>query len=110
MRFRTVAASAALVLCATTVGTACASSPDPKDTTRPAGPAVPAKSASAQDLKRRIETGERRTDEPKMGGRDGSDSTDCATSAAEIPEKCALDLSFAESSEGEPGAGSPDEQ
>ncbi|MEV0443759.1 hypothetical protein AB0I84_25800 [Streptomyces spectabilis] len=110
MRLRTVAASAALVLCATTVGTACSSSADATDTTRPAGPAVPTKSASAEDLKRHIETGERQTGEPRIGGQDASDITECATSAAEIPEKCALDPSFAESSEGEPGAGSPDEQ
>ncbi|WP_030685615.1 hypothetical protein [Streptomyces sp. NRRL B-1347] len=110
MRFRTVAASAALVLCATTAATACSSSSDAKDTTRPAGPAAPEKPTSAEGLKGHIETGKRQAGAPKIGGQDEADATECATSAAEIPEKCALDLSFSESTDGEPGAGSPDEQ
>lgn len=104
MRFRTVAASAALVLSATAGAAACSSSSDAADTTRPAGPSAPKKPASAEDLKGRIETGKRQAGAPRAAGRD---ATECATSAAEIPEKCALDVSFAETTDGEPAAGAP---
>ncbi|GHC64649.1 hypothetical protein [Streptomyces flavofungini] len=106
MRLRTVAASAALVLCATTGAAACSSSPDAADTSRPAGPAA-TKPAPAEDVRGRIETGKRQAGAPKTGGHDGAHSPECAASAAEIPEKCALDISFAESTDGEPGDGAP---
>jgi hypothetical protein len=88
MRLRAIAASAVLVLCATTGAAACSSSSDAADTadtTRPAGPAASTESASDG----------------------GGDPAECATSAAEIPEECALDLSFSESTDAEPTAGSP---
>ncbi|MFD0412498.1 hypothetical protein [Streptomyces sp. NPDC127108] len=104
MRVRTVAASAALVLCATAGAAACSSSSDASDSRRPAGPSTSEKRASAEGMEGRIETGKRQAAGPKMEGRD---STECATSAAEIPAKCALDVSFSESTDGEPAAGAP---
>ncbi|WP_063803657.1 hypothetical protein [Streptomyces silvensis] len=98
---------------------ACSSSSDAADTTRPAGPAAPTKPASAE-VKGHIdietdepwsggpEMGEPRSGEPEMGEQDGAGPAKCATSAADIPDECALDLSFSESTDGEPGPVAPD--
>ncbi|WJV44270.1 hypothetical protein [Streptomyces flavofungini] len=104
MRFRTAAASAALVLCATAGAAACSSSSDAADSSRPANPSGSDKSV-VDDVQGRIETGKRQAGAPEAEGRD---STECATSAAEIPQKCALDVSFSESTDGAPAAGEPD--
>ncbi|WP_405651090.1 hypothetical protein [Streptomyces sp. RK9] len=104
MRVRTVAASAALVLCATAGAAACSSSSDAADSGRRTGSSTPGKPAAADDFKGRVETGKAQAGGPRIEGRD---VTECAVSAAEIPEKCALDVSFSESTEGEPAAGEP---
>lgn len=104
MRFRTVAVSAALVLCATAGAAACSSSPDPADATPPAGPAKPVPVDGAAGY---IETGERRSGPPGTDGRAGSGPTECETSAAAIPAGCALDLPFHDIAEGEPAEGPP---
>ncbi|MFH9071056.1 hypothetical protein [Streptomyces alboflavus] len=104
MRVRTVVASAALVLCATAGAAACSSSSDAADTGRPTSPSAPEKPAAADDFKGRVETGKAQAGGPRTEGRD---VTECAVSAAEIPEKCALDVSFSETIEGEPATGAP---
>ncbi|MEU3833465.1 hypothetical protein [Streptomyces microflavus] len=110
MRFRTVAASAALVLCAAAGATACSSSPDGSESTRPAGPASSTEAVPLEGMAGKIETGKRQAGPPQMDGQSARDSSVCAASAEEIPAECALDLSFAESSVGEPAAEAPDEQ
>ncbi len=107
MRFRTVAASAALVLCATTATAGCSSSSDAADTPRPAGPTAPTQPTSVDDVKGHIETGKRRAGTPATGVNGTVDAAECETSAAEIPEECALDLSFSETTDGRPGDGAP---
>ncbi|MFB7227812.1 hypothetical protein [Streptomyces griseus] len=98
MRFRTVAASAALVLCATAGVVACSSSSDTADANRPAGPTAP---ASVDGLTENIETGKRRAGPPETGGQEATGPAKCATSAAEIPAECAVDVTFSEITEGE---------
>ncbi|WP_405190098.1 hypothetical protein OG473_11885 [Streptomyces anulatus] len=104
MRFRTVAVSAALVLCATAGGAACSSSPD---TARPDGPATSTKPVPLDGPAGYIETGERRAGPPETDGRVGAGPAECEKSAAAIPAECALDLSFHDIAEGEPAAGPP---
>ncbi|MEU6120815.1 hypothetical protein [Streptomyces sp. NPDC047123] len=115
MRVRTVAASAALVLCASTAAVAC-SSPDAADSKRPAGPSGSARPgpAEAEAPKGRVETGERQEHGPETGGPDtskqaGKQAEKCEKSAAEIPEECALDLPYADITVGEarPGGEGP---
>ncbi|MEV1044929.1 hypothetical protein [Streptomyces sp. NPDC049916] len=104
MRLRTAAASAALFLCAALGAVACSSSPD---TTRPAAPTAP--TAPADGPAGSSRTGERRTAGPaelneqtaEVNEQSVADPEACATSAAEIPAACALDLTFADVSEGE---------
>jgi len=110
MRLRTVAASAALVLCAATGAAACSSSSDSSESTRPAGPAASAETAPVEGMAGNIETGKRQAGPPQMDGQSAKDSSACAASAEEIPAECALDLSFAESSVGEPAAEAPNPQ
>ncbi|MFI1222217.1 MULTISPECIES: hypothetical protein [unclassified Streptomyces] len=108
MRFRTGAVAAALVLCAATGLAACSSSSDTADATRPAGgPAVPTTAGPADDLTGHIETGKRQAGPPEMDGQHATGSAQCATSAAEIPAECALDLSFSGITEGERAAEPP---
>ncbi|MEU2069776.1 hypothetical protein [Streptomyces anulatus] len=107
MRFRTVAVSAALVLCATAGGVACSSSSDTLDATRPDGPAASATPVPVDGLAGYIETGERRAGPPETDGRVGAGPAECEKSAAAIPAECALDLSFHDIAEGEPAAGPP---
>ncbi len=105
MRLRTVAASAALVLCVTVGAAACSSSPDATDAEGPAAPAtVP---APAGGLEGKIETGKRQADGPELNGQSVAGPEKCATSAAEIPAECALDLPFADVAEGERAAEPP---
>lgn len=106
MRFRTVAVSAALVLCAT-AGVAACSSSDRPDATRPVGPAASATPVPVDGMAGYIETGERRTGPPGTDGRSGAGPAACETSAAAIPAECALDLSFHDIAEGEPAPGPP---
>ncbi|WP_103508037.1 hypothetical protein [Streptomyces sp. SM13] len=98
MRFRTVAASAALVLCTTVSTVACSSSPETADADRPAGPGAP---ASVEGLAENIETGKRQAGPPETGGQEATGPAKCATSAAEIPAECAVDVTFSEITEGE---------
>ncbi|WP_435599249.1 hypothetical protein [Streptomyces anulatus] len=107
MRFRTVAVSAALVLCATAGGAACSSSSDTADATRPEGPAASTTAVPVDGRAGYIETGERRAGPPETDGRTGAGPAACETSAAAIPAECALDLSFHDIAEGEPAAGPP---
>ncbi|MEW2391017.1 hypothetical protein AB0933_21925 [Streptomyces venezuelae] len=107
MRLRTVAASAALVLCTTAATAACSSSSDTADSTQPAGRTAPTKPASVDDMQGSIETGKRQAGPPATAGPDKANSAECATSAAEIPEECALDLSFSETTDGKPDTGAP---
>ncbi|MFH8685730.1 hypothetical protein ACH4EC_02600 [Streptomyces anulatus] len=107
MRFRTVAVSAALVLCATAGGAAWSSSSDTADATRPEGPAASTTAVPVDGTAGHIETGERRAGPPETDGRVGAGSAECETSAAAIPAECALDLSFHDIAEGEPAAGPP---
>lgn len=106
MRFRTVAVTAALVLCATAGGAACSSSPDTADVTRPEGPAASATPVPVDGPAGYTGTGGRRAGPPGTDGRGGADPA-CETSAAAIPEECALDLSFHDIAEGEPAPGPP---
>ncbi|MFH8796055.1 hypothetical protein [Streptomyces sp. NPDC017941] len=106
MRLRSVAAAAALVLCATLAAAACSSSSDAADTTRRPGPAAPTKPA-AVEVKGHSGTVKRQSTAPRTNEQDPVGSAKCATSAADIPAECALDLSFGESSDGEPGPGAP---
>ncbi|MFD4986600.1 hypothetical protein [Streptomyces sp. NPDC058374] len=110
MRIRTVAASAALVLCATVSAAACSSAPEAGagDTSRPAAPASPAAPTPAEDAPERAETGKREAGAPEMDGQEVVTSPEgCATSAAEIPAECALDPEFTETTEAEPADGAP---
>lgn len=104
MRLRTAVASAALVLCATTGAVACSSSPDAADADRPAAPAAP---APEEGLAGNIEVGKRQAGPPELNGQSVAGPAKCATSVAEIPAECALDLSFADFTEGERAAGPP---
>ena len=60
-----------------------------------------------------IELGEAQPGVPDIDGESGESGeagagpTECETTAAEMPEECALDLSFSETSAGEPAAGEP---
>lgn len=65
MRFRTVAVSAALVLCATAGGAACSSSSDTADATRPEGPAASTTPVPVDGMAGYVETGERRATRPR---------------------------------------------
>lgn len=105
MRFRTVAVSAALVLCATAGVAACSSSDGP-DATRPVGPAS-ATPVPVDGMAGYIETGGHRAGPSGTDGRAGAGPAACETSAAAIPAECALDLSFHDIAEGEPAAGPP---
>ncbi|MFD5201784.1 hypothetical protein ACFWM7_16885 [Streptomyces sp. NPDC058375] len=105
MRLRTVAASAALVLCATVGAAACSSSPDVTDADRPAAPATAPAPGGGPEGK--IETGKRQAGGPEVNGQSVAGPEKCATSAADIPAECALDLSFVELSEGERAAEPP---
>ncbi|MFJ9885027.1 hypothetical protein ACIQRW_04105 [Streptomyces sp. NPDC091287] len=107
MRFRTVAVSAALVLCATAGVAACSSSSDTADATRPAGPATSATPVPVDGTAGYIETGERQAGPPETDGRAGAGPASCETSAAAIPAECALDLSFHDIAEGKPAEGPP---
>lgn len=98
MRLRTAAASAVLVLCTTAGAAACSSSPDAADVTRPAVPTAP---APVEGLAGNIETGKRQAGPPELNGQSVAGPAKCATSAAEIPAACALDLTFADFTEGE---------
>ncbi|MFH9688076.1 hypothetical protein ACH4LE_17405 [Streptomyces sp. NPDC017413] len=104
MRFRTVAVSAALVLCATAGAAACSSPSDTADVTRPATSATP---VPVEGMAGSIETGERRAGPPETDGRVGVGLPVCETSAAVIPAECALDLSFHTIAEGEAAARPP---
>lgn len=108
MRFRTVAASAAFVLLAATGAAACSSPSDAAETSRPATTPASAKSAPLDGLAGRVETGERQKGGPTLDGLSVTRASECAVAVEEIPAECALDLSFAESSDGEPAAGAPD--
>ncbi|MDQ0987051.1 hypothetical protein [Streptomyces sp. V2I9] len=103
MRLRTAAASAALVLGAVAGASAC-SSPAAPDAGRPAAPTAP---APAEGLEGKIETGERAEGLPEMNEQSVAGPARCATTAAEIPADCALDLTFAEFTEGERADGPP---
>lgn len=107
MRFRTVAVSAALVLCAAAGVAACSSPSDTADATRPAGPATSATPVPVDGMAGSIETGERRAGPPETDGRVGAGPAVCEAPAAAIPAECALDLSFRDIAEGEPAAGPP---
>ncbi|MEV3894558.1 MULTISPECIES: hypothetical protein [Streptomyces] len=107
MRFRTAAASAALVLCASAGVAACSSSSDTADAIRPEGPAASTKPVPVDGPAGYIETGERRAGPPETDGRVGAGPAECEKSAAAIPAECALDLSFHDIAEGEPAAGPP---
>jgi hypothetical protein len=78
MRLRTVTASAALVLCATTAAVACSSS-DATDDARPTG-TTSSSPTPVEDVTGDIETGKPRKHGP----------TDCATSADRISPECAV--------------------
>ncbi|MET9769075.1 hypothetical protein [Streptomyces sp. NPDC006415] len=104
MRLRTAAASAVLVLCATVGAAACSSSPGTADAERPAAPTAP---APGDGLEGKIETGKRQAGGPELNGQSVAGPEKCATSAADIPAECALDLSFADVSEGERAAEPP---
>ncbi|MEU3718348.1 hypothetical protein [Streptomyces californicus] len=97
MRLRTATASAALVL-ATVMGAAACSSSPTADAERPPAPTAP---APAEGLEGKIETGKRAAGEPELNEQSVAGPAKCATSAADIPEDCALDLTFAEFTEGE---------
>lgn len=107
MRLRAATATAVLILCATTGMTACSSTPDAGATKAPTGRTT-TNPAPADDVKGSITTGKRRAAAPTTTDGPKADSRpECATSAAEIPKECALDLSFSQSSEGQPTTGSP---
>ncbi|WTA91039.1 hypothetical protein OG323_19540 [Streptomyces cyaneofuscatus] len=113
MRFRTVAASAALVLFAMTGAAACSSSSDAAETPQsPAGPAASVKSAPVDGMEGmagRIETG-KRAGVPTLDGQSVVGPSECAVPVEEIPAECALDLSFDEMSVGESADAAPDAQ
>ncbi|KAB2592916.1 hypothetical protein F5983_07495 [Streptomyces arboris] len=110
MRFRTAAASAALVLFAMTGAAACSSSSGAAETPQPpAGPAASVKSAPVEGMAGRVETG-KRAGVPTLDGQSVVGPSECAVPVEEIPAECALDLSFDESSVGEPAADAPDAQ
>lgn len=107
MRFRTVAASAALVLCATTAATACSSS-GTTDDTRPASPAASSSPVSVEGVTGKVETGKPQAGEPDMVEPNEESSADCAASAARISPECEVPgLSSTEIEEGRPAAGAP---
>ncbi|MDP9952154.1 MULTISPECIES: hypothetical protein [Streptomyces] len=103
MRLRTATASAALVL-ATVMGVAACSSSPTADAERPPAPTAPAPAEGLEGLEGlegKIETGKRAAGEPELNEQSVAGPAKCATSAADIPEDCALDLTFAEFTEGE---------
>ncbi|MFE3475291.1 hypothetical protein [Streptomyces sp. B27] len=57
-----------------------------------------------------IETGKSQAGPPLMEGQSGEGATQCAGAVEEVPAECALDLSFAESSDGEAAPHAPDAQ
>ncbi|MFJ9637049.1 hypothetical protein [Streptomyces sp. NPDC101178] len=108
MRFRTVAASAALALLAATGAAACSSPSGAAETSRRATAPASAESAPVEGIAGRVETGDRQKGGPTFDGQSVSRAYECAVAAGEIPAECALDLSFAESSDGEAAVGAPD--
>ncbi|WP_433400202.1 hypothetical protein [Streptomyces sp. CA-146814] len=108
MRFRTVAASAALALLAATGAAACSSPSGAAETSRPATTPASVKSAPVEGMAGRVETGERQVGGPTVDGQSATGDSKCAVAVGEIPAECALDLSFSRSSDGEPAAGAPD--
>ncbi|ATY96746.1 hypothetical protein CVT27_15715 [Streptomyces cavourensis] len=110
MRFRTVAASAALVLCAVTGVAACSALPGGSESSRPAVPGPSASPSPVDGMTGDIETGKRQAGPPLMEGQSGESATQCAGAVEEIPAECGLDLSFAESSDGEAAPHVPDAQ
>ncbi len=110
MRFRTVAASAALVLCAATGVAACSALPGGSESSRPAAPGPSVSPSPVDGMTGDIETGKRQAGPPLMEGQSGEGATQCAGAVEEIPAECALDLSFAESSDGEAAPHAPDAQ
>ncbi|MEU0357264.1 hypothetical protein [Streptomyces cyaneofuscatus] len=113
MRFRTVAASAALVLFAMTGAAACSSSSGAAETPQPpAGPAASVKSAPVEGLEGmagRIETG-KRAGVPTLDGQSVVGPSECAVPVEEIPVECAVEPSFGEISVGESAGDVPDAQ
>ncbi|WP_324802414.1 hypothetical protein SJX93_17285 [Streptomyces cyaneofuscatus] len=110
MRFRAVAASAALVLLAMTGTAACSSSSGAAETPQPpAGPAASVKSAPVEGVVGRVETG-KRAGVPTLDGQSVVGPSECAVPVEEIPVECALDLSFDEISVGESAGDVPDAQ
>ncbi|WP_097869869.1 hypothetical protein [Streptomyces sp. rh34] len=107
MRMRTVAVSAALVLCATAGTAACSSSPDTADTADATRPAAPATPVPVDGMAGYVETGERQAGPPETDGRVGAGPAECETSAAAIPAECALDIPFHDIAEAEPAGGPP---
>ncbi|MFC9172676.1 hypothetical protein [Streptomyces sp. NPDC057107] len=105
MRLRTVAASAALVLCATAGAVGCSAPSDSPEGARPGASADP---APVEGMAGSIETGKRQAGPPQLEGQSATGSLECAGSVGEIPAECALDLSFERSSDGELAAGTPD--
>ncbi|AXI72590.1 hypothetical protein DTW94_15900 [Streptomyces cavourensis] len=110
MRFRTVAASAALVLCAVTGVAACSALPGGSESSRPAVPGPSASPSPVDGMTGDIETGKRQAGPPLMEGQSGESATQCAGVVEEIPAECGLDLSFAESSDGQAAPHAPDAQ
>lgn len=108
MRFRAVAASAALVLGAATGVAACSSLPDGSGSSRPAAPGPSDSPSPVDGLTGDIETGKRQPGPPLMVGQGGEGTTRCAGEVEEIPAECALDLSFGESSDGQEAPHAPD--
>ncbi|MFJ8843421.1 hypothetical protein ACIRFF_11010 [Streptomyces cyaneofuscatus] len=88
----------------------CSSSSGAAETPRPpAGPAASVKSAPVEGMAGRVETG-KRAGVPTLDGQSVVGPSECAVPVEEIPAECALDLSFDESSVGEPAANAPDAQ
>lgn len=107
MRFRTAAASAALVLCATTAVAACSSS-GTADDTRPAGPAASSGPVSVEGVTGTVERGKHQAGEPEMVEPEEEGPADCATSAARISPDCEVPgLSSTEIDEGQSAPGAP---
>ncbi|MFE9460535.1 hypothetical protein [Streptomyces californicus] len=100
MRLRTATASAALVLAAV-MGTAACSSAPAADADRPSAPTAPAPAEGLEGLEGKVETGKRAAGAPELNEQSAAGPAKCAKSAADIPEDCALDLTFAEFTEGE---------
>lgn len=90
MRTRTVAASAALVLCTVLGSVACSASAD--------GTPSPGGSASAENGTSRSQTG---------GTEPAVDPSKCATSAKEMPEGCEIDMHVSDISEATPATEAP---